>query len=67
MKIYDEPGCRPWIMQSINQERKVRAPQGMMPGNTRAKSRKRLFDRKRNRKYTSDIGFSNNGKGEMAG
>ncbi|GHV65298.1 hypothetical protein AGMMS49587_19320 [Spirochaetia bacterium] len=37
--------------------RKVRAPQGMMPGNTRAERPKGPFDRERNRKYTAEWGF----------
>ncbi|GHT64212.1 hypothetical protein FACS1894110_03440 [Spirochaetia bacterium] len=37
--------------------RKVRAPQGMMPGNTRAEWSKGLSDRQCNRKYTAGRGF----------
>ncbi|GHT95039.1 hypothetical protein FACS1894141_2900 [Spirochaetia bacterium] len=33
--------------------RKVRAPQGMMPGNTRARGAKAPCDSERNRKYTA--------------
>lgn len=33
--------------------RKVRAPQGMMPGNSRAGEAKAPSDRQRNRKYTA--------------
>jgi len=64
--LIDEPDRRSVVVLAITAERKVRAPQGMMPGNSRAPSG-RLPVVGRGQIAQQKVYRRASGKGEMAG